>query len=70
MYQRDGGTIPIVPLLARALGMETMLLGFGVPDENKHGPNEHLVLSNYDMGVEAIVRLLAELALLVKGMRD
>ena len=57
VFQRDGGTIPAVPLFAQVLGLESMLLPFGLPDENKHAPNEWLSLDNYRRGLVAIASL-------------
>jgi acetylornithine deacetylase/succinyl-diaminopimelate desuccinylase-like protein len=58
---RDGGAIPIVPLLASELGHQVLLLGFGCPDEAKHAPNEWLSLHHFRCGTEALVRFFLAL---------
>jgi acetylornithine deacetylase/succinyl-diaminopimelate desuccinylase-like protein len=57
-----GGTIPIVPELARHFDAEILLVGFGLPGENAHAPNEWIELENLRRGMRAIVRLYEELA--------
>ena len=56
-----GGTIPIVPELIRSLAAEILLVGFGLPGENAHAPNEWLDLDTFRRGVRAVVRLYEEL---------
>ena len=56
-----GGTIPIVPELARAFGAEILLIGFGLPGENAHAPNEWLDLGTFWRGARAMVSLYDEL---------
>lgn len=57
IFERDGGTIPAVAHLDEILGLKSLLLPFGVPDENKHAPNEFLDLANFRQGMDAIARL-------------
>jgi acetylornithine deacetylase/succinyl-diaminopimelate desuccinylase-like protein len=57
-----GGTIPIVPELARHFDAEILLVGFGLPGENAHAPNEWIALDNLRRGMRAVVNLYAELA--------
>jgi acetylornithine deacetylase/succinyl-diaminopimelate desuccinylase-like protein len=59
---RDGGTIPAVALLQAAFGLDTLLLGLGCPDENKHAPNEWLPVSHFRLGPRALVHLWHGLA--------
>src|SRR5690349_1124989 len=47
LYQREGGSIPIVVQFKELLGLDTVLLGFGLPDENAHAPDEFLSLDNF-----------------------
>ena len=56
-----GGTIPIVPELARSFDAEILLIGFGLPGENAHAPNEWIDLENFRRGTRAMVRLHEEL---------
>jgi acetylornithine deacetylase/succinyl-diaminopimelate desuccinylase-like protein len=51
---RGGGSIPIVALFERILGLKTVLLGFGLDNDNIHSPNEKYDLLNYAKGIETI----------------
>ena len=59
---REGGSIPIVATFAEVLHAPCVLMGFGLPDQNIHGPNENLRVSNYHRGTRAIAALFVELA--------
>ncbi|RCK75847.1 MAG: Acetylornithine deacetylase [Ignavibacteriae bacterium] len=61
LYQREGGSIPIVVEFKKILGLDTVLLGFGLPDENAHAPNEFLNLDNFYGGMRTVVHLFNEL---------
>ncbi|HLP16792.1 MAG TPA: dipeptidase [Bacteroidota bacterium] len=61
VYQREGGSIPIVVQFKKLLGIDTVLLGFGLPDENAHSPNEFLSLDNFYGGIRTSVHFLDEL---------
>lgn len=50
----SGGSIPIVALFKEILGLETVLLGFGLDNDNIHSPNERFGLSNFYKGIETI----------------
>jgi acetylornithine deacetylase/succinyl-diaminopimelate desuccinylase-like protein len=56
-----GGTIPIVSELARSFDAEMLLIGFGLPGENAHAPNEWIDLGNFRRGVRTMVNLYEEL---------
>jgi acetylornithine deacetylase/succinyl-diaminopimelate desuccinylase-like protein len=60
-FIREGGSLPILPLLQRSLGAEVLLLGLGLPDDNWHSPNEKMDLANFQRGTAMSVGLLAEL---------
>ena len=51
LYQGEGGSIPIVAQFKKILGIDTVLLGFGLPDENAHSPNEFINLGNFFGGI-------------------
>lgn len=55
-YIRMGGSVPVVPTFQRELSAPTVLMGFGLPDENLHAPNEHFSLDNFERGMLAIWR--------------
>ncbi|MGC9198486.1 MAG: dipeptidase [Acidobacteriaceae bacterium] len=58
VFVRGGGSIPIVGDFVRELGTPTVLMGFGLPDDNLHAPNEKFHLPNFHRGIESIVRFL------------
>ncbi len=60
VFVRGGGSIPIVGDFVRELGIPTVLMGFGLPDDNLHAPNEKFNLHNFHLGIESIVRFLGE----------
>lgn len=51
---RGGGSIPIVSLFEKELGLKTVLLGFGLDSDNLHSPNEKFDIANYIKGIETI----------------
>jgi len=51
---RGGGSIPIVALFEKVLGLKTVLLGFGLDNDNIHSPNEKYDVFNYYKGIETI----------------
>jgi acetylornithine deacetylase/succinyl-diaminopimelate desuccinylase-like protein len=51
---RDGGSIPIVALFKRELGLDTVLMGFGLDSDAIHSPNEHYGVENFMLGIETI----------------
>jgi acetylornithine deacetylase/succinyl-diaminopimelate desuccinylase-like protein len=61
VYVRSGGSIPIVGVFDRALGIPSVMLGFGLPDDNLHAPNEKLHLPNFFRGIEAVALYLEKL---------
>jgi acetylornithine deacetylase/succinyl-diaminopimelate desuccinylase-like protein len=61
LYQREGGSIPIVVQFKKLLGLDTVLLGFGLPDENAHSPNEFLNIDNFYGGIRTSVHFFNEL---------
>ncbi|MBU5444981.1 dipeptidase [Paenibacillus sp. MSJ-34] len=58
VFTKDGGSIPIVEAFARELSAPVVLMGFGLPTENLHAPNEHFHLENFDKGLLTIVEFL------------
>jgi len=55
VYVRCGGSIPIVGLFKEALGIPSVMMGFGLPDDNIHAPNEKFLIANYARGIDAMV---------------
>jgi len=60
VFVRGGGSIPIVGDFVRELHTPTVLMGFGLPDDNLHAPNEKFHLANFHRGIESIIRFFAE----------
>jgi acetylornithine deacetylase/succinyl-diaminopimelate desuccinylase-like protein len=58
VYKREGGSIPIVSDFNHTLNTPVVLMGFGLPDENLHAPNEHFNLENFDKGILTICSFL------------
>jgi acetylornithine deacetylase/succinyl-diaminopimelate desuccinylase-like protein len=58
VYIRSGGSIPIVAAFEQSLGIPSVMMGFGLPDDNLHAPNEKLHLPNFYRGIEAVARFL------------
>lgn len=56
VFQLSGGKVPVVGLLKTKLGLDSVLLGFGLPDDNIHGPNEKLHRPTYHRGIETYIR--------------
>jgi acetylornithine deacetylase/succinyl-diaminopimelate desuccinylase-like protein len=61
VYIREGGSIPIVQAFQETLEAPVLLIGFGLPGENAHAPDEWMSLENFHVGAEAIARLYLEL---------
>ena len=57
-----GGTIPVVALLRDVLGLDSLLLGFGLDDDGAHSPNEKFELICFRRGIESHAALIAECA--------
>ena len=62
VYIRSGGSIPIVGLFQKHLGIPSVMMGFGLPDDNLHAPNEKFHLPNFYRGIEAVARYFELLA--------
>jgi acetylornithine deacetylase/succinyl-diaminopimelate desuccinylase-like protein len=56
---RTGGTIPIVAMIQDILHSDSVLVGFGLPDDNLHAPNEKLHLPTFRRGIEAFIGFLS-----------
>ncbi len=54
VFIREGGSIPFVTQMYDLFKVPCLLLGFGLPDENAHAPNEHIALENYFGGIKAM----------------
>lgn len=61
VYIREGGSIPIVLLFDTILNASTVLMGFGLPNENAHSPDEHFDLENFRRGIIASALFYSEM---------
>jgi acetylornithine deacetylase/succinyl-diaminopimelate desuccinylase-like protein len=61
LFQRSGGSVPVVAALDAKLGLKTLMVGFANPTGNFHAPNEWMSLRNLRDGTVALVHLWAEL---------
>ncbi len=52
--KREGGSIPIVAMFKKELGLDSLLMGFGLDSDAIHSPNEHYGIFNYLKGIETI----------------
>jgi len=62
VFNREGGSIPVVATFSEILGLPSVLFGVGLPDENAHAPNEKLDLGNFHGGIIASAYLYDEIA--------
>jgi len=60
VFIRSGGSIPIVGDFARHLGLPSVMMGFGLPDDQIHAPNEKFNLKNFELGIESLIRFMQE----------
>lgn len=66
LFIREGGSIPIVLTFSELLKADTLLLGWGLNDDNTHSPNEKFCLADFHRGTKSSAQLWAELAKLKK----
>ena len=60
-YKREGGSIPVVSSMQKILGVDSVLTGFGLPDDNIHSPNEKLHLPTWFMGIDSLIHFFFNL---------
>ncbi len=58
VFIRSGGSIPIVGDFTRHLKLPCVMMGFGLPDDNLHAPNEKFHIANFHQGIASIIRFL------------
>ena len=62
VFRRDGGSVPVVTHMQEILGVDSILTGFGMPDDHIHAPNERLHLPTWEKGIQALICFLFYLA--------
>ena len=67
VYIRGGGSLPIVADLQERFDVPIVLIGFGMPDDNTHAPNEKYHLPNFYRGIESLIHYISILSTMQKG---
>ncbi len=62
LFTRMGGSVPVVGMIKELLNVDSLMLGFGLPDDNLHAPNEKFHLPNFFRGIETYIRFMHEIA--------
>jgi acetylornithine deacetylase/succinyl-diaminopimelate desuccinylase-like protein len=60
-FKREGGSVPVVAQIQSILGKASILVGFGLPDDNLHAPNEKLHLPTWYRGIDVLIHFLLNL---------
>ncbi|MGC8855745.1 MAG: dipeptidase [Anaerolineae bacterium] len=61
LFRREGGSIGVVAQLQKFIGVESVLTGFGLPEDNVHSPNEKLHLPTWEKGIAALIHFFNNL---------
>ena len=61
VFKREGGSIPIVEKMQQVLGLDSILTGFALPEDQMHAPNENLDLETWAYGIETVVQFFHNL---------
>ena len=61
VFVREGGSIPIAALFDEVLHVPVVMMGFGLPDDNLHSPNEKYSLSQFFKGIRTVASFLQKL---------
>ena len=62
LYLREGGSVPIIGEIKRVLGLDSVMMGLFLPEDNLHAPNESFDLDVMKKGIETSRRILAAIA--------
>jgi acetylornithine deacetylase/succinyl-diaminopimelate desuccinylase-like protein len=60
LFFRSGWSVPVAALVRRRLGVDSLLLGFGLPTDGAHAPNEHFDVENLDRGIRTMVEFFTK----------
>jgi acetylornithine deacetylase/succinyl-diaminopimelate desuccinylase-like protein len=58
VLKREGGSIPVVSDMQEILGVESVLVGFGMPEDSIHSPNESQHIPTFHKGIESVIHFL------------
>ena len=61
IFRREGGSVPVVSQIKDVLGVDSVIMGFGLPDDNLHAPNEKQHVPTFFKGIESYVHFFANL---------
>jgi acetylornithine deacetylase/succinyl-diaminopimelate desuccinylase-like protein len=61
VFKLEGGSVPVVAQMEEILGIDTVMSGFGLPDDNLHAPNEKLTLAPWYKGIDALIHFFHNL---------
>lgn len=61
VYRREGGSIPVTAQISEILGIDSVLTGFGLPDDNLHAPNEKIHLPTFYHGIDTLIHFFCNL---------
>jgi acetylornithine deacetylase/succinyl-diaminopimelate desuccinylase-like protein len=61
IFRREGGSVPVVSQIKEILGVDSVLMGFGLPDDNLHAPNEKQHIPTFNKGVESYIHFFNNL---------
>jgi acetylornithine deacetylase/succinyl-diaminopimelate desuccinylase-like protein len=61
VYRREGGSIPVTAQISDILGIDSVLTGFGLPDDNLHAPNEKIHLPTFYQGIDTLIHFFCNL---------
>jgi acetylornithine deacetylase/succinyl-diaminopimelate desuccinylase-like protein len=62
VFTREGGTIPVIGLFAQKLGIPSILMGFGLPDDRLHSPDEKFSIDHFHKGIRTSIYFMDALA--------
>jgi acetylornithine deacetylase/succinyl-diaminopimelate desuccinylase-like protein len=61
LFKREGGSVPVVGDFQELLGVESVNIGFSLPEDNMHGPNEKLHLPTWYKGIDTLIHFFFNL---------
>jgi acetylornithine deacetylase/succinyl-diaminopimelate desuccinylase-like protein len=62
IFRREGGTIPVVGHLQGVLKVESINVGYGLPDDHIHSPNERMHLPTWEKGIDSLIHFIYNLS--------